>query len=272
MNTDVEIKATVRERYGAIATAPTGGCGCCGEAGANLVGDTYEGVAGHVAEADLGLGCGLPTRHAGILEGDTVLDLGAGAGNDAFVARALVGERGRVIGVDMTAAMVERARANAEKHGYANVEFRLGELEALPLADASVDVAISNCVLNLVPDKAGAFAEIFRVLRPGAHFCISDIVASAPLPDAIRAAAELHVGCVAGAIEQEQYLDLIRAAGFSEVRIAESRTIELPDVLLSQHLDGEQLAAFRAANTRLLSVTVLGTKPSAACCGESCCR
>ena len=272
MNADPKIKATVRERYGAIATAPTGACGCCGEAGASLVGDMYEGVAGHVAEADLGLGCGLPTRHAGIRESDTVLDLGAGAGNDAFVARALVGERGRVIGVDMTAAMVDRARANAVQLGYANVEFRLGELEALPVADASVDVAISNCVLNLVPDKAGAFAEIFRVLRPGAHFCISDIVASARLPEAIRAAAELHVGCVAGAMEQEEYLELIRGAGFSEVWIAETRTIELPDSLLSPHLDGEELAAFRAANTRLLSVTVLGTKPSAVCCGESCCR
>jgi SAM-dependent methyltransferase len=272
MNTDTEIKAAVRERYGAIAGAPSSTCGCCGEAGANLVGDMYEGVAGHVAEADLGLSCGLPTHHAGIREGDTVLDLGAGAGNDAFVARALVGERGQVIGVDMTAAMVDRARANAQKLGYANVEFRLGELEALPVADASVDVAISNCVLNLVPDKAGAFAEIFRVLRPGARLCISDVVASAPLPEALRAAAELHVGCIAGAVEQDQYLKLIRTAGFSEVRIAESRTIELPDSLLLQHLDGGGLAAFRAAGTRLLSVTVLGTKPSAACCGESCCR
>ena len=272
MNTDTEIKAAVRERYGAIAGAPSSTCGCCGEAGANLVGDMYDGVAGHLAEADLGLGCGLPTRHAGIRKGDVVLDLGAGAGNDAFVARSLVGECGRVIGVDMTAAMVDRARANAGKLGYANVEFRLGELEALPVADASVDVAISNCVLNLVPDKAGAFAEVFRVLRPGAHFCISDIVASAPLPEAIRAAAELHVGCVGGAMEQEGYLELIRAAGFSEVRIAESRTIELPDSLLSRHLDAGPLAAFRATDTRLLSVTVLGTKPSAACCGESCCR
>jgi SAM-dependent methyltransferase len=272
MNTDTEIKAAVRERYGAIAGAPSSTCGCCGEAGANLVGDMYEGVAGHVAEADLGLSCGLPTHHAGIREGDTVLDLGAGAGNDAFVARALVGERGRVIGVDMTAGMVDRARANAAQLGYANVEFRLGELEALPLADASVDVAISNCVLNLVPDKAGAFAEIFRVLRPSAHFCISDIVTSAPLPQAVRAAAEFYVGCVAGAMERDRYLELIRGAGFSEVRIAESRTIELPDSLLSQHLDGEELAAFRAAEIRLLSVTVLGTKPSTACCGESCCR
>ena len=272
MNADTEIKATVRERYGAIATASAGGCGCCSEAGANLVGDMYEGVAGHVPEADLGLGCGLPTRHAGIREGDTVLDLGAGAGNDAFVARTIVGERGRVIGVDIIAAMVDRARANAKELGYANVEFRLGELEALPVADASVDVAISNCVLNLVPDKAEAFAEIFRVLRPGARFCISDVVTSASLPEAIRAAAELHVGCVAGAMERDRYLELIRAAGFSDVRIVETKPIDLPDALLLAHLDREGLAAFRAAGTRLLSVTLLGTRPSTACCDESCCR
>jgi SAM-dependent methyltransferase len=272
MNAASEIKAAVRERYGAIASAPTGACDCCGAAGINLVGDLYEGVAGHVAEANLGLGCGLPTRHAGIREGDTVLDLGAGAGNDAFVARALVGERGRVIGVDMTAAMVDRARANAAKLGYANVEFRLGELEALPLADASVDVAISNCVLNLVPDKAGAVAEIFRVLRPGAHFCISDIVANGPLPEAISAAAELYVGCVAGAMEQDEYLELIRATGFSGVGIVETKPIDLPDALLSQHLDQEELAAFRAGGTQLLSVTILGTKPEAACCSGTCCR
>jgi SAM-dependent methyltransferase len=271
MHADTEIKAAVRERYGALARTRSGASGCCGDAGANLVGDLYEGVAGHVAAADLGLGCGLPTRHAGINQGDVVLDLGAGAGNDAFVARSLVGERGRVIGVDMTAAMVERARANAEKLGYDNVEFRLGELEALPLADASVDVAISNCVLNLVPDKAGAFAEIFRVLRPGAHFCISDVVASAPLPAAIRAAAELHVGCVAGAMELGPYLELIWATGFVEVRIAERRPIDLPDSLLAAHLDRAKLAAFRDADTRLLSVTVLGTKPQADCCSTSCC-
>jgi arsenite methyltransferase len=272
METETEIKAAVRTKYGAIASAPSGACGCCGDGGADLLGEAYHELAGHVAEADLGLGCGLPTRHADIREGQIVLDLGSGAGNDVFVARPLVGGRGRVIGVDMTAAMVERASANAQKLGYANVEFRLGELEALPVADASVDVVISNCVLNLVPDKAGAFAEIFRVLRPGAHFCISDIVTSGPLPEAIRAAAELHVGCVAGAMEQDRYLEVIRTAGFSDVRIAESKTIELPDAVLTPHLDRPAMAAFRAADTWLLSVTVLGTKPPAACCGDGCCR
>jgi SAM-dependent methyltransferase len=270
MNTDTEIKAAVRERYGAIAGAPSSTCGCCGEAGANLVGDMYEGVAGHVAEADLGLSCGLPTHHAGIREGDTVLDLGAGAGNDAFVARALVGERGRVSGVDMTAGMVDRARANAAQLGYANVEFRLGELEALPLADASVDVAISNCVLNLVPDKATAFAETLRVLKPGGHFCVSDIVATGNLPPGIRNAAALYVGCVAGAITEADYAAVIRGAGFGDVRIVEHKPIALPDEVLRTHLSDAELAAFRASGVGLLSVTVLGTKPDA-CCDDACC-
>jgi SAM-dependent methyltransferase len=270
MTTTHDIKSTVREKYDAIATATSSG-GCCDGSGCCLVGNAYDGVEGHVAEADLGLGCGLPTRHAAIEMGDTVLDLGAGAGNDAFVARPLVGAEGRVIGVDMTAAMVDRARANAATLGYGNVEFRLGELEALPVADASVDVVISNCVLNLVPYKAAAFAEIFRVLKPGSHFCISDIVASAPLPEAIRGAAELHVGCIAGAMERDAYMSLIRSIGFQQVHVAESRGIDLPDEILAAHLDEQQVTEFRSSTTRLESVTVIGTKPEVACCSESCC-
>jgi SAM-dependent methyltransferase len=270
MTTTSDIKSLVREKYGAIATAAPA-AGCCGGSGSCLVGDAYDGIEGHVAEADLGLGCGLPTRHAGIEIGDTVLDLGAGAGNDAFVARPLVGAEGRVIGVDMTAAMIDRARASAAKLGCGNVEFRLGELEALPVADASIDVVISNCVLNLVPDKAATFAEIFRVLKPGAHFCISDIVASAPLPEAITGAAELHVGCIAGAMEREAYMDLIRRIGFQQVRVADSRGIELPDEILAAHLDEQQVADFRSSTICLESVTVIGTKPEVACCSESCC-
>lgn len=271
MTTETELKAKVRARYGAIAEAARDGCGCCGEMGADLVRDQYDDVQGHVAEADLGLGCGLPTRHAGIKAGDTVLDLGAGAGNDAFVALPLVGEHGRVIGVDMTPAMIDKARVNAAKLGATNVDFRLDELEALPVADASIDVVISNCVLNLVPDKAAAYAEMFRVLRPGAHFCISDIVASGELPASIRSAAELHVGCVAGAMAQAPYLALIEAAGFTDLRIAESREIHLPDEMLAEHLDQDELLALRASGAGLSSVTLLGTKPAAACCDASCC-
>jgi SAM-dependent methyltransferase len=270
MTADSEIRELVRERYGAIAERGAGGCcapsGCgCGPAvapdGLDMIGDAYAGVEGHVAEADLHLGCGVPTRHAGIRPGDTVLDLGAGAGNDAFVARRLVGEAGRVIGVDMTPAMVTRARANAARLGYANVEFRLGEIEAMPVEDASVDVAISNCVLNLVPDKARAFAELSRVLRPGGRFCISDIVATAPLPLEVTRAAALYVGCVAGAIPEAEYLAIARDQGLADVAVVERKPVELPDEALAPHMDAAALARFRATGTALLSVTVVGRRP-----------
>jgi SAM-dependent methyltransferase len=265
MTATPDIKAVVRDKYGAIATAGEKGCGCgtscCGDGSPDMIGDAYAGMAGYVAEADLGLGCGLPTRHAGIAAGDVVLDLGSGAGLDAFVARRLVGERGRVIGVDMTGPMIARAWANAARLGYDNVEFRLGEIEELPVADATVDVVISNCVLNLVPDKAKAFAETFRVLRPGGHFCVSDIVASGPLPAGIQKAAALYVGCVAGAIPEGDYLRMIGEAGFEHVRIAERKPVALPDETLRAHLSDAELARFRASGVELLSVTVLGTKP-----------
>ena len=203
-----EIKSIVRARYGAIAEGAAQGCGgapgCCGDGTLDMIGDAYADLAGYVAEADLGLGCGVPTRYAGMEAGDVVLDLGSGAGIDVFVARRSVGEAGRVIGVDMTEAMIERARANAAKLGYDNVEFRLGEIEQLPVGDDAVDVVISNCVLNLVPDKAQAFAETFRVLKPGGHFCVSDIIATGTLPDGIRRAAALYVGCVAGAMPESR--------------------------------------------------------------------
>ena len=267
-----QIKTLVREKYGAIARAGSKGesCGCCADGSLDMIGDAYHAVDGYVADADLALGCGLPTRHAGIAAGNVVLDLGSGAGLDALVARRLVGEEGRVIGVDMTPSMVERASANAAKLGYANVEFRLGEIEALPVEDATVDVVISNCVLNLVPDKAAAFAETFRVLAPGGHFCVSDIVASGELPDGIRQAAALYVGCVAGAAPEADYLATIRAAGFADVRIAERKPIPLPDPALREHLSPAEVQAFRASGLELASVTVLGTRP-AACCASDCC-
>lgn len=266
-----EIKTLVREKYGAIARDAGRGCGpgCCGD-GPDMIGDAYAGLDGYVAEADLALGCGLPTRHAGITSGAVVLDLGSGAGIDAFVARRLVGETGRVIGVDMTESMIARARANAAKLGYGNVEFRLGEIEDLPVADASVDVVISNCVLNLVPDKARAFAETFRVLKPGGHFCVSDIVATGELPEGIRKAAALYVGCIAGAMPEADYLATIRDAGFADVRIVERRPVPLPDEVLREHLDEAERQTFRASGIEVLSVTVLGTRP-ASCCAPDCC-
>lgn len=269
MSSDADIKSVVRERYAAAAVAKKS---CCGggapdaavagaDLGLNIIGDAYDGVAGYLADADLGLGCGLPTEHAGIAEGDVVVDLGSGAGIDAFIARNIVGETGQVIGIDMTPEMIARARVNAGKIGYANVEFRLGEIEALPVETGSVDVVVSNCVLNLVPDKARAFAEIFRVLRPGAHFCVSDIVATGELPEPIRKAAALYVGCVAGALQRDAYVDLIDKAGFVNVDVAETKPVDLPDEVLAAHLETAAIAAFRASGVALQSITVRGAKP-----------
>src|SRR5512144_3141587 len=228
MTADIEIKQVVLDRYASAALTKSSCCGprTCGESGndvsgpdlgVNMIGGAYQAVEGYLPEADLGLGCGLPTQHAGIKAGDVVLDLGSGAGIDAFLAQRIVGETGRVIGVDMTPEMLERARQNTAKLGYDNVEFRFGEIEALPVDDNAIDVVVSNCVLNLVPDKARAFAEIYRVLRPGAHFCVSDIVATGPLPEPIKNAAALYVGCVAGALPVNGYLCLIENAGFEGV-------------------------------------------------------
>ncbi|MGH6898741.1 MAG: arsenite methyltransferase [Geminicoccaceae bacterium] len=274
MTTTTDIKSVVRARYGAIADGAAQGC-CgpsagCGDGALDMLGGAYADLEGYVADADLGLGCGVPTRHAGLREGDVVLDLGSGAGIDAFVARRSVGTRGRVIGVDMTEAMIARARAGAAKLGYGNVEFRLGEIEHLPVEDAAVDVVISNCVLNLVPDKAKAFAETFRVLKPGGHLCVSDIVATGTLPHGIRRAAGLYVGCVAGAMPEADYLAVIRAAGFDDVRTAERKPIALPDEVLGAHVSDAEVAALRVGGIGLLSVTVLGAKPKA-CCGAECC-
>jgi arsenite methyltransferase len=263
-----ETRTLVRQRYATIARESAGRCApaSCGRGpemapdGLNVIGDAYAGVAGHVADADLNLGCGVPTRLAALAAGETVLDLGSGAGNDAFIARHEVGPEGRVIGVDMTPEMIAKARANAARLGYDNVEFRLGEIEHLPVAADSVDVVISNCVLNLVPQKARAFAEIFRVLKPGARFCISDVVSVGDLPEGVRRDAELLVGCVAGAMDKDAYLELVEAAGFGAVRIAEARRLRLPAELTE-----------RCGAASLESVTVVSTKPSA-CCEPGCCH
>ena len=270
MRTEDETRALVRERYAAIAREAESCCGpaSCGCAtdmapdGLNVIGDAYQGVAGHLAEADLNLGCGVPTRHAALIPGETVLDLGSGAGNDAFIARHEVGPEGRVLGVDMTSEMIAKARANAAKLGYHNVEFREGQIEQMPVESGGVDIVISNCVLNLVPDKGRAFAEMFRVLRPGGRFCVSDIVATGELPAPVREVAALYVGCVAGAMPESQYLGLLEAKGFRDVRVAEARPIALSDEALGSHMSAADIAAFRASAIEIKSVTVLGTKPA----------
>jgi len=271
MNLDADkIKETVRQAYGAIAEHSGGsdcGCGCtCGpdvlvEAGSSTFREKYDGLAGYEPAADLGLGCGIPTEHARITEGETVLDLGSGAGNDAFVARAIVGSSGKVIGVDMTSEMIDLARSNAERLGHENVEFHLGEIENLPVDDGTVDVVVSNCVLNLVPDKEKAFGEIERVLRRGGRFCVSDIVIDGDLPDHVRESAVLYAGCVAGAIRREEYLAAIDTAKLASVEVPAEREIVLTDEMLAAHLPAETIAAWRKSGARILSITVTGQRP-----------
>ena len=225
MSGSEDIRTVVREKYGEIAEGRRRGCGCgdCGDDVLLTLGYTAEQKAALPEGADLGLGCGNPLAHAAVRPGETVLDLGSGAGVDCFLAAREVGPSGRVIGVDMTPAMLEKARANAAKGGYANVEFRLGEIEHLPVADASVDCIISNCVVNLSPDKPQVFREALRVLRPGGRMLLSDLVLTRPLPAAARQDVALYVGCVAGAALKDEYLDMVRQAGFAEVAVVEER-------------------------------------------------
>lgn len=225
-----------------------------------MIGDAYDGASGYVADADLGLGCGVPVEHARLQPGQTVLDLGSGAGLDAFIARQEVGDSGHVIGVDMTAEMIAKARENAGKSHLDNVEFRLGEIEFLPVLSDSIDVVISNCVLNLVPDKQRAFAEIFRVLKPGGRFCISDVVSSRELPDWVKDIAEAYAGCVSGTIPKGDYLQLIEDAGFGSVEVASERRIDIPAELIDKSLTRQQSEEARDSDLHVLSITVTATK------------
>jgi len=266
MQTAEQIKSVVREKYSEIALQDKGTneCSCCGVGTPGtytIMSDSYTALEGYNPDADLGLGCGLPTQFANIQAGDVVLDLGSGAGNDAFVARAETGETGKVIGVDFTPTMIRRARENAEKLGLHNVEFRQGDIDDLPVTDQSVDVVVSNCVLNLVPDKPKVFKEIMRVLRPGGHFSISDVVLVGELPDAIRNAAEMYAGCISGAIQQQAYLDLIHQAGFENLKVQKQKPILIPDELLLEYLSTEELQAFVASKTGIFSITVYAEKP-----------
>ncbi|HEY7726847.1 MAG TPA: arsenite methyltransferase [Candidatus Eisenbacteria bacterium] len=283
MKNATEIRERVRERYGALAEGSAGGCGCgCGTAGTGAergdppradttgccgsgtslaalhqIGYSTEQAAAVPKEADLGLGCGNPLAFAGVRAGETVLDLGSGAGIDAFLASREVGPDGRVIGVDMTHAMLDRARATASREGYGNVEFRLGEIEHLPVADASVDVIISNCVINLSPEKRQVFAEAFRVLRPGGRLLVSDLVLLRPLPESVRQSVEAYVGCVAGASLKEDYLRIIREAGFTDAAIVRESRYGA-DVAAPGAGDGDRAEAMRS----VVSVAVRARKPT----------
>jgi arsenite methyltransferase len=276
MNTETAIKEVVKEKYGQIAREGTGcGCGtaCCGDE-MNVMADDYSKLQGYNPDADLGLGCGLPTEFAKIKEGDTVIDLGSGAGNDAFIARSVVGEKGKVIGVDFTEAMIERAKANAAKLGFSNVEFRQGDIEDMPVKDNAADVIVSNCVLNLVPDKQKVINEIYRTLKPGGHFSISDIVLKGQLPEGLKASAEMYAGCVSGAIQKSEYLQYIHETGFANVTVQKEKKIVLPDEVLLEYIRPDALAALKASNTGIYSVTVYAEKPANEknCCGPECCN
>jgi SAM-dependent methyltransferase len=264
MQTSEEIKKVVKEKYGKIAGKQQKGCGCCGTSDKivdyKIFQDDYTKLEGYVADADLGLGCGIPTEYAGIKKGDTVLDLGSGAGNDVFVARSIVGEEGKVIGLDFTQEMIDKANANKAKVSFTNVEFKLGEIESMPLESDTTDVVISNCVLNLVPDKGKAFKEIHRVLKPGAHFCVSDIVLKGELPSGLKKSAEMYAGCVAGALQQDDYLQAISNAGFENIEIKKTKVIELPDNVLIEFLSDSDIENFKKNNVGIFSITVVGYK------------
>ncbi|GEO07351.1 arsenite S-adenosylmethyltransferase [Adhaeribacter aerolatus] len=280
MKTAEELKQIVKEKYSEIAlqSKEQNETSCCGATGGcatdiTIMAEDYTSLPGYAVDADLGLGCGLPTEYAHLKPGETVLDLGSGAGNDCFVARSVVGETGKVIGVDMTEAMIEKAKVNAKKLGYTNVEFRLGEIEDLPLAANRVDVVVSNCVLNLVPDKEQAFKETYRVLKPQGHFSISDVVLEGELPAGLQKAAEMYAGCVSGAIQQETYLALVEQVGFVNIQVKKKRLIYLPDDLLANYLSPAELESYKASGTGIYSITVYAEKPATTCCtpGSGCC-
>jgi arsenite methyltransferase len=282
MQTENELKEMVRQKYSEIALQDkaTNQSSCCGAGGCstevyNIMSDDYTTLEGYNPDADLGLGCGLPTEFAKIKEGDTVIDLGSGAGNDCFIARRQTGEKGKVIGIDFTTAMIDKARANAEKIGFHNVEFRQGDIEKMPVTSGIADVVVSNCVLNLVPNKEAVIKEIFRVLNPGGHFSISDIVLEGELPAKWKEVAEMYSGCVSGAIQKQVYLDLIETAGFTNITLQKAKPIIIPDDILSNHFSAEEISEYKTGGARLTSVTVYAEKPAtekAACCEPGCCN
>jgi len=277
MENSENLKELVRQKYSEIALQDkeTNQSSCCGAGGCstevyNIMSEDYSTLEGYNPDADLGLGCGLPTQFAKIKKGDTVIDLGSGAGNDCFIARNEAGEDGKVIGIDFTPAMIEKARANAQKLGYYNVEFRQGDIEKMPVTSNMADVIVSNCVLNLVPDKDAVFKEMYRVLKPGGHFSISDVVLIGELPEGLRKDAEMYAGCVAGAIQKQAYLEKIRESGFANISIQKEKAIYIPDDILKNYLNDEERSRFKTGNTGIFSITVYAEKADA-CCGTNCC-
>ena len=277
METNDQIKEMVKQKYSEIALQDqdTNATSCCGSGGCstevyNIMNDEYNHLKGYNPDADLKLGCGLPTEFAKIKKGNTVVDLGSGAGNDCFVARHETGELGKVIGIDFTEAMIGKARTNAEKLGYNNVEFRLGDIENIPISADVVDVVVSNCVMNLVPDKPKAFSEVYRILKTNGHFSISDIVLTGDLPERIKNAAEMYAGCVASSIQKDAYLQIIKDAGFKNITIQKEKPIIIPNDILANYLNEEEIATYNANKNIIFSITVYGEKQSS-CCEPNCC-
>ena len=279
METQDQVKEIVKQKYSEIAlqdkeTNQSSCCGatsvCCGDDVYSIMADDYKQIEGYNPDADLGLGCGLPTQFAKIKKGDTVIDLGSGAGNDAFIARHEVGEIGKVIGIDFTTAMIERARKNAEVRGFNNVEFRQGDIEDMPVTSNKADVIVSNCVLNLVPNKHKVFSEIYRVLKPGGHFSISDIVLEGALPAKWKQVAELYAGCVSGATQKKEYLGIIKEAGFVNITLQKEKNITIPYEILSNYLSEEEINQYKDSNINIQSITVYADKPSKD--GRNCCE
>lgn len=280
MQTDNQLKEIVKQKYSEIASQDkeTNQSSCCGSTGCstevyNIMSDDYTAMEGYNPDADLGLGCGLPTRFAKIKKGDVVIDLGSGAGNDCFLARSESGETGKIIGVDFTPAMIDKARLNAETLGLHNVEFRQGDIENIPVSANTADVIVSNCVLNLVPNKDAVFKEIYRVLKPGGHFSISDVVLVGNLPEGLRTDAEMYAGCIAGAIQKNSYLGLINSNGFKNISLQKEKAIIIPDDILSKYLSEEEINSFKLGDTGIFSITVFAEKPNkeSACCSAGYC-
>ena len=282
MQTENDLKELVKQKYAEIALqdketnqSSCCGSGCCSDEVYNIMSEDYHQLEGYNPDADLGLGCGLPTQFAKIKEGDVIIDLGSGAGNDAFIARHETGETGKVIGIDFTPAMIEKARSNAELRGFNNVEFRQGDIEKMPVTSNIADVIVSNCVLNLVPNKNNVFKEIFRVLKPGGHFSISDIVLIGELPVGIKNVAEMYAGCVSGAIQKEDYLELIENNGFSNITIQKEKSVIIPGDILQNYLSENQIAEFKNSGTGIFSITVYAEKTLVEkenCCAPGCCN
>ena len=277
MDTNEQIKEMVKQKYSEIALQDqeTNASSCCGSGGCttevyNVMSDEYDHLEGYSADADLKLGCGLPTEFAKIQSGNTVVDLGSGAGNDCFVARHETGETGKVIGIDFTLEMVDKARLNADKLNYNNVEFRLGDIENIPTMSNIADVVVSNCVMNLVPNKPKAFSEVHRILKVGGHFSISDIVLTGDLPEKIKNAAEMYAGCVASAIQKDDYLDIIKNSGFKNITLQKEKPIIIPNDILKNYLNEDEIETYNSNKNIIFSITVYAEKQDE-CCGPTCC-